>query len=117
GFAMKRLLMLGLALSTVLFAHNARADVDVHIGIGVPGVVIGTHRAPHHEHHHHHYHPPVRHHHYGPPVYYYPEKVYRKHNKHHKHHYKHARPHGNKHLRHGHRPPPPHAYARGHWSR
>jgi len=113
---MKRLLILSLALATGLFAPASRADVDVHIGIGVPGVIIGT---PHHPRiHHHHYHPPVRHY-YGPPVVYYPEKVYKRGHKH-RHH---AHPHYRKgahdcHLRHGHRPvSPPHARAHGHWSR
>lgn len=113
---MKRHILLVLALAAGLFTTPARADVDVYIGAGLPGVVIGTTG-----HHHPHYHPPVRPRHYGPPVYYYPEKTYRHSHKHYRHkHYDrrhHARPHGNKHLRHGHRPPPPHAYARGHWSR
>ena len=113
---MKKLLMLGLVLAAGLFSVPAKADVDVRIGIGVPGVVIGTNR------HHPHYHPPVRHRHYGPPVYYYPEKVYRHPHRHyggkHYRHYKHVRPPVHRHLRHGHRPaPPPHAYARGHWRR
>ncbi len=109
---MKRLIVLGLALAAGMFSTASRADVDVHIGIGVPGVVIDSHPR------HHHYHPPVRHRHYAPPVYYYPEKVYKRSHKHHKHkHYKH-RHQSRQHLHRGHRPgPPPHAYARGHWSR
>ena len=105
---MKKLLMLGLVLSAGLFAVPAKADVDVHIGIGVPGVIIGTNRP------HHHYHPPVRHYYYGPPVVYYPESSYRHAPKHYrgKHYQKH-----HKHMHRGHhhrKGPPPHARAHGH---
>lgn len=116
---MKKLLMLGLAFAASLFTAPAKADVDVRIGTGVPGVVIGTNR----HHHPHHFHPPVRQRYYGPPVYYYPENVYRHRHKHyrgkHYHHYKQTRPPlPRHHLRHGQRPvPPPGAYARGHWGR
>jgi len=108
---MKRMLMLGLVLATGLFTTAARADVDIRIGIGVPGVVIGTDRR------HHHYHPPARHYHYAPPVvYYYPEKAYRKPHKHYKG--KHAHRHAPKQVHRGYRQgPPPHARAHGHWSR
>ncbi len=133
---MKRIVMFGLAFAAGLFATAARADVDVHIGIGVPGVVIGTHG----DRHHGHFHPPPRHRHVAPPVYFFPDEVYRRPHKHygHKHlrparppmdhHLRHGiRPPRDQHLRHGHRPmdphffrghrPPPHAHARGHWHR
>jgi len=115
---MKRLLMLGLAMAAGLFTTTAKADVSVHIGAGVPGVVIGTHRPPHV--HYRHHHPSVRHRYYGPPVVYYPEKIYRHPHRHYQHkHYKHVRPPVyDRHLRQGQRPlPPPHAHARGHWRR
>lgn len=125
---MKKLLMLSLALAASMFAVPAKADVDIRIGAGVPGVVIGSTRDHHHRDYHppvrhRHYAPPLRHRHYAPPVYYYPEKVYRHPHKHYRG--KHYRPdrHMSRsmhrhHLRHGTRPfPPPHARAHGHWSR
>lgn len=137
---MKRHLLLGLALIAGLWSTAAVADVDVFIGAGVPGVVIGTqnHSRAHRHYHppvrHHHYqtpmlrhhqyqHPTVRHRHYGPPVVYYPEKVYRHSHKHYAHpHYRHHKnvrpPVGNRHMWQAQRPlRPPHAYAHGHWRR
>ncbi len=145
GATMKKLWIACLAIAAGVFTTPARADVDVRIGIGVPGVVIGTnrhdhYRSPVHPPSHYyppvrqrHYHPPIRHPHYQaplrnsrrmtPPAYFYPEHVYRgghKHyqSKHRHHHFHHARPPEHKHLRHGRQPlRPPHAYSRGYWTR
>lgn len=108
---MRPLLLLGPAIAAALIAMPAKADVDIHIGVGVPGVVLGTQTRPHHWHFHapvhpghphfhlrthprspfhqrahprNHFHPPLAHErNFVPPVFY-PEKVYRKPLRHHR---------------------------------
>lgn len=125
---MKKLLLLGLALTAALFAMPTKADVDIRLGAGAPGMIIastrdhdaGLHRLPIRNKH---YAPPVRHRNYAPPVYYYPEKVYRHPQEHYRGQQYRPDQHMSRsmhrhHLRHGTRPlPPPRARAYGHWSR
>src|SRR5690606_19220938 len=130
---MRRGLLIAIAFVASLFATNSHADVEIYIGGGKPDVILGSTLHGHHypdlilgtrQDRPHHYRP-VRPRHFSPPVYFYPERVYRGHKYYRSHkyyqarpnHYHHVKPRLHNHLRHGHRPPPPHAHARGHWSR